>query len=291
MPHQKLAAAFLAALLVPLAPDLGAQPDLLGLVRREVWPAAELPDYERAKSPLVEWNTSTFNYYPPGQTRTYGFLDSLATERILPVILPLSIGTVPRPWFGRPDDPRMPALPQSGLYIAVDINVGMIYLPRRDRRPDGSAPDLHDHGFVLGSGVTNPRGSDADLMTPIPACFSRIDHRRIRLVTPDGKVYHPDGELWYLRETHGLNGPGDLYDPTKNASVFYARPPVPTCSMRNIIDDRAHIGFLMRFDTGSKVPLNFQLEMAPLEVRGKEIPLPPVTFAPFDVLKNKWIDK
>lgn len=293
MIFKTLIASSLAIFLAQDTPEARAQSELLGFSKSTVWPTVKEIDYESAKSSLVDWNTSTFDYYPKGTKVTYGFLEGVATDKILPVILPLNIGTIPKPWVGRVDDPRVPPFPRSGLYIAVDIDVGMIYLPRRDRKSDGTVPKRHDHGFDLGSGVSNPHGPNTDLMIPLPACVSKIDHRKIRLVTPDGTVHHPDDELWHpLGNQRGINGRGDLFDPTKPKDpVFYARPPVPTCSRLSSVDKKSTISFIMRFNTGKEIPMHFRLEMPDLEVYGKDIPLPPITFAPYDVINKKWIEK
>jgi len=293
MTSEGLAATCLSIFLLQGAPEAMAQPELPNIVEIAAWPTVKEIDYQSATSPLVDWNTSTFDYYPKGTEVTYGFLEGVATDKILPVILPLNIGTIPKPWVGRVDDPRVPPFPRSGLYIAVDVGVGMIHLPRRDRKSDGTAPERHDHGFALGSGVSNPHGPNTDLMAPLPACISKIDHRKIRLVTPDGTVHHPDAELWHaLGNQRGINGRGDLFDPTQPKDpVFYARPPVPTCSRLSSVDKKSTISFIMRFDTGKDIPMHFRLEMSDLEVYGKDIPLPPITFAPYDVIKKKWIEK
>jgi hypothetical protein len=168
--------------------------------------------------------------------------------------------------------------------------IGIMSLPRRDKNANGLPAGRHDdfNNWALDP-VHNPNGTDTGSIVPLPACVSKIDHRKIRLLT-DNKIYLPDAELWHVfAYQRRLGGPGDLYDPTKRETKFYGRPPVPTCSRRDETTFSARINFIMRFDTGASIPMRFRLELPPLEVMGKSIPMPMLYFEPYDILNNKWM--
>jgi hypothetical protein len=274
-----------------IARSVIAQPDFGNILKPSIWPTGKWIDYSVAQSPLVNWEAVP-RKFEPTKTTTYGFLEGLATERVLPVVLPLNIGTVPNPWFGRDEMIKgVPAFPRSGLYVAFEVGVGMMSLPRRDKKEDGLPAGRHDHfdSFALGPNRRNQINSDSNFIVPLAACVTKIDHREIRLIT-DKKTYVPDEELWHVFAfQHGLYGPGDLYDPTRNEGRFYGRPPVPTCSRRDVTATSARIEFIMRFDTGSTIPMQFRLELPQLEVMGKSIPMPTPYFEPYDIVNNKWV--
>jgi hypothetical protein len=98
-----------------------AQLDLFNVLNPYIWPSGKSVDYSVAQSPLVQW-AAVPRSYPPNTTTTYGFLEGLATESVLPVILQLNIGTIPKPWFGRDESAKgVPEFPRSGLYVAFEV--------------------------------------------------------------------------------------------------------------------------------------------------------------------------
>ncbi|PFH09427.1 hypothetical protein BCF11_1823 [Collimonas sp. PA-H2] len=264
------------------APRAFSQTDLFNGLNPNIWPGQKRVDYSTAQSPLIEWEEikdEAVSNSQPDKKKVLGFIDGMATDSVLPVIMPIGLGAQPQPWRGRDETERhVPEFPRSGLHMALDLPVGMLPLPRRAQRSDGSQKRRHEDFHLL----------ELDYGRLIPACLLKLDHREIRLIT-DRRAYHPDPELWHVYAfQRGISGV-DIDHPDSRILRYYARPPVPTCNYGNHSKSVASIEFIMRFDTGPVIPTRFRIELPPMEYSGKLLPMPTVYFEPYNMSTNSWV--
>jgi hypothetical protein len=242
-------------------------------------PKLRQADYKSAQSPLVSW----ISVKDPGSEKeeVNGFIEGLATNKLLPVVRPISVFVIQDP--GRRFSSDMPRFPHSGLYLDFELIVSFLGLPRRGRKGDGTPVDRHSFSSSTESAPNDrsPRVQEA--------CVANFDHRAIELFA-EGQSYKPDAQLWHS-SSHSkgfVNYPG-LYSKDPNREDGYLRPPVPTCSRKNHSFD-AIIDFIMRFDIGTSMPNRFHLVLPPVVVHEERIPLPTLFFEPYDTARRIWVE-
>ncbi|MFC5475457.1 hypothetical protein [Paraherbaspirillum soli] len=274
----------LGAALGQLASRASAQTDLLNGLNPNIWPGQKRVDYNTAQSPLIEWEEvkdESVKRSQPEKRRMLGFIEGMATETVLPVLMPIGLGVQPRPWEGRDETEKsVPTFPRSGLYMGFRQAVGMLPLPRRGQRPDGSPIPRHAYFDLM--------DLDSHDRIAAPACLLKLDHRKIRLIT-DSRTYHPDPELWHVYSYQRGISSVDVEHPESRVPKYYLRPPVPACSYSSPVQSIVSIDFIMRFNTGPVIPTRFRMALPPLEYAGKSLPMPTVYFEPYNMRTDDWV--
>jgi hypothetical protein len=244
-----------------------------------VLPKFRRADYETAQSPLVSWLPVKDPIAEKEEMN--GFIEGIATNKLLPVLRPISIFVIQDP--GRKFSSNMPEFPNSGIYLDFELIVSFLGLPRRGRKPNGTPVDRHAFSNFTESGPNDLKPNFQE------ACVASFDHREVKLIV-ENRTFKPDLQLWHS-SSHSkgfVNYPG-LYGANANKEEGYFRPPVPTCSRKNN-SFHAVIDFIMRFDIGRPMPNRFQLVLPPVVVLEERIPLPTLFFEPYDATRKTWLE-
>ena len=173
-----------SALAIALAsPEINAQElgqkinDAAMSINPAIWPKerVERREYDRSRPDIVVWAEQSISAsYPSGRIikGTYGFLEDVATENMIPEIGgPLLRYDIPQ-------------AKEHGFYFYFGMTIIRLRLLRTSR------------GKTTSSRYDYANSQDVIKDLPYPAGWITFDHRKIKIIE-DNRISMPTGEIWH----------------------------------------------------------------------------------------------